>query len=77
MKFGIMFSNIGNFAHAEHAVALARAAEDVGIESLWTVEHVIVPKQYINPTALLFEPLSESARPRMGPARWPTLKVNL
>lgn len=46
MKFGIMFSNIGNFAQAEHAVALARAAEDVGIESLWTVEHVIVPKQY-------------------------------
>jgi probable F420-dependent oxidoreductase len=41
-----MFANTGHFAHTEHAVELARAAEDVGIESLWTVEHVIVPKHY-------------------------------
>ncbi len=46
MKFGVMFANTGHFAHTEHAVELARAAEDVGIESLWTVEHVIVPKHY-------------------------------
>lgn len=46
MKFGIMFANIGQFAHAEHALELAQAAEDVGIESLWSVEHVIVPNQY-------------------------------
>ena len=46
MKFGVMFANTGHFAHVEHAVELARAAEDVGIESLWTVEHVIVPKHY-------------------------------
>jgi len=46
MKFGIMFANTGDFAHTQHALALAQAAEDVGIESLWTVEHVIVPKQY-------------------------------
>ncbi len=46
MKFGIMFANTGNFTQPEHAEALATAAEDVGIESLWTVEHVVVPKQY-------------------------------
>ena len=46
MKFGVMFANTGHFAHAEHAAELAAAAEDVGIESLWTVEHVIVPKHY-------------------------------
>ena len=46
MKFGIMFSNTGAFAQPEHAVALATAAEDAGFESLWTVEHVIVPQNY-------------------------------
>jgi len=46
MKFGIMFANTGQFAHAQHAMELAQAAEDVGIESLWTVEHVVVPERY-------------------------------
>ncbi len=46
MKFGIMFANTGNFAQPEHAEALALAADEVGIESLWTVEHVVVPKEY-------------------------------
>lgn len=46
MKFGIMFANMSAFAQPEHAAELAQAAEDVGIESLWAIEHVIVPKQY-------------------------------
>jgi len=46
MKFGVMFANAGQFAQPEHAAELARAAEDVGFESLWTVEHVVVPKNY-------------------------------
>jgi probable F420-dependent oxidoreductase len=44
MKFGLMFSNV--IGHPDAAVALARTAEDVGIESLWTVEHVVVPVGY-------------------------------
>ena len=46
MKFGIMFANTGQFAQPDHAEVLARSAEAAGIESLWTVEHVVVPKQY-------------------------------
>ena len=46
MKFGLMFANTGPFAEAEGAVALAQAAERAGFESLWTVEHVVVPKGY-------------------------------
>lgn len=46
MKFGVMFANVGPMAHPEGAVALAQAAEAGGIESLWTVEHVIVPAGY-------------------------------
>jgi len=46
MEFGIAFANIGPFAHAPAATAFARAAEEAGIESLWTVEHVVVPAGY-------------------------------
>jgi probable F420-dependent oxidoreductase len=46
MKFGVAFANVGPMAHAEGAVALAQAAEAGGFESLWTVEHTIVPAGY-------------------------------
>jgi probable F420-dependent oxidoreductase len=46
MKFGVAFANVGPMAFAEGAVALAQAAEAGGFESLWTVEHTVVPTGY-------------------------------
>ncbi|NLD78097.1 MAG: LLM class F420-dependent oxidoreductase [Acidimicrobiales bacterium] len=46
MKFGVMFANVGPMAHAEGAVAVAQAAEEAGFESIWTVEHTVVPAGY-------------------------------
>jgi probable F420-dependent oxidoreductase len=46
MKFGVAFANVGPMAYAEGAVALAQAAEAGGFESLWTVEHTVVPAGY-------------------------------
>jgi probable F420-dependent oxidoreductase len=46
MKFGLMFANAGPFAFPENLAHLARTAEEVGIESIWTVEHVAVPVGY-------------------------------
>jgi probable F420-dependent oxidoreductase len=46
MHFGITFANIGEFATGPGAAGLARLAEDLGFESLWTVEHVVVPVGY-------------------------------
>ena len=46
MKFGIMFANTGPFVEPEAAINLAQAAEAAGCESIWTVEHVVVPKGY-------------------------------
>ncbi|MBW2386389.1 MAG: LLM class F420-dependent oxidoreductase [Deltaproteobacteria bacterium] len=46
MKFGLMYSNVGPFAQPEGLVHLAQTAERVGVESLWTVEHVAVPIGY-------------------------------
>ncbi|HYV60404.1 MAG TPA: LLM class F420-dependent oxidoreductase, partial [Acidimicrobiia bacterium] len=46
MKFGIMFANVGPYVQPDMAVAFGRMAEEHGIESLWTVEHVVVPGDY-------------------------------
>jgi probable F420-dependent oxidoreductase len=45
MKFGIMAANVV-FADGEGAKAVATAADDLGYESIWTVEHVVVPADY-------------------------------
>jgi probable F420-dependent oxidoreductase len=46
MKLGIAYANAGPFGEPEGLLHLARTAEEVGFESLWTVEHVAVPKGY-------------------------------
>lgn len=46
MRFGIIYANVLGFGEPEGAAALAAAAEDAGFESLWTVEHVVVPAGY-------------------------------
>lgn len=49
MKFGIAFANIGPMTYPEGAAAIGQAAEAGGFESLWTVEHVLVPAGYESP----------------------------
>lgn len=46
MKFGLFFANTGPYATPDGARALGAAAEATGFDSLWTVEHVVVPKGY-------------------------------
>jgi probable F420-dependent oxidoreductase len=45
-QFGIAFANIGPFVGAKEALRLAIAAESAGFESIWTVDHVVVPAGY-------------------------------
>ncbi|MGH2759261.1 MAG: LLM class F420-dependent oxidoreductase [Actinomycetota bacterium] len=49
MKIGMMFANVVLFGTRDGARALAEAANESGIESLWTVEHVVVPEGYESP----------------------------
>lgn len=46
MRFGIVFANTGPFTEPDEAVKMALAAEAAGFDSLWTVEHVVVPAGY-------------------------------
>jgi probable F420-dependent oxidoreductase len=47
MKAGIIFANSGAFARPELFGQLAREAEALGFESLWTVEHVVIPQPHM------------------------------
>ena len=48
MKLGIVFINTGARS-GQSIIELARRAEAVGIESVWTGEHVIIPLEYSSP----------------------------
>jgi probable F420-dependent oxidoreductase len=49
MKLGLMFVNSGPFSNPDLLAHLAQKAEQCGFESLWTVEHVVIPKGYQTP----------------------------
>lgn len=49
MNFGIIFANTGPSTQPGYAASLATLAEEAGFESLWTVEHVVVPAGYESP----------------------------
>ncbi|MGH7863519.1 MAG: LLM class F420-dependent oxidoreductase [Candidatus Binataceae bacterium] len=49
MKLGLMFANSGPFSNPEMLAHLATAAERFGFESIWTVEHVVIPQDYKSP----------------------------
>ena len=46
MKFGLRYASLGRYANGPAAVELVQAAEAAGFESIWTVEHVVVPHGY-------------------------------
>jgi probable F420-dependent oxidoreductase len=49
MKIGLLFANAGPFSQPEILAHLATTAENTGLESLWTVEHVVIPQGYQSP----------------------------
>ena len=46
MKFGLRYASLGRYSNGPAAVELAQAAEAAGFDSIWTVEHVVVPHGY-------------------------------
>src|SRR5438309_2002288 len=52
MKIGLFAVNIGPCASPDALARVARAAEDAGLESLWTGEHVVLPDPQVPPSPL-------------------------
>ena len=47
MKFGLVPVNVG-VKSVDHIIGISQLAESVGMESVWTFEHVIVPEDYVS-----------------------------
>ena len=47
MKLGVSFANSGKFSRPDLFGELARGCEAIGIESIWTVEHVVIPQPHM------------------------------
>ena len=73
MKFGIAFANVGPFGQPDPLEALVRSAEENGIESLWTVEHVVVPVGYESPYP--YSPSGRMPGPESAPIPDPILPL--
>lgn len=49
MRFGLFGVNSFQGAHPATAAATARLAEDLGLDSVWAIDHVVVPATYETP----------------------------
>ena len=48
MEFGLRYCNIGRYANPDQTIALAQAGEEAGFDSVWSVEHTVVPEGYLS-----------------------------
>ncbi len=47
MKFGLVMPQLGAFASGASLEKMARTAEDAGFESIWAIDHVVIPRQFV------------------------------
>lgn len=74
MKFGLMYANAGPFAFPHMLTHLAQTAERVGLESMWTVEHVVIPVGY--QSAYPYDPSGRIPAPDQMPMPDPLLALS-
>lgn len=55
MHIGICLPNYGRASSPEAIRAVAQAAEDLGFDSLWTTDHILVPEAHYEPYGRIFE----------------------
>jgi probable F420-dependent oxidoreductase len=65
VKFGIIFANVGPAVAPDYAAELGRIVEDSGFDSVWTVEHVVVPAGY--ESAYPYSPTGRMPGPEESP----------
>lgn len=57
MKFGISLPNFGKYASTENILEIAVLAEDLGYDSLWVSDHIIIPDSHEGFGHVFFDPL--------------------
>ncbi|MEZ5266302.1 MAG: LLM class F420-dependent oxidoreductase [Acidimicrobiales bacterium] len=74
MHFGLRYANLGPYTAGPAAIEIAQAAEAAGFESIWTIEHVVVPGAYqsVYPYAPSGKMTADNSMPIPDPLVWLT-----
>ena len=73
-QYGVCVTNYGDVASADAIIGTAKLAEDVGFDSVWVSDHVVVPltfsniygKGFLDPFVCLAYAAAETRRVRLG-----------
>jgi probable F420-dependent oxidoreductase len=57
VKFGYILPNYGDRISAQQLVELSRTCEEIGFDSVWATDHIIMPTELREPYGQLLEPL--------------------
>jgi len=57
VRFGYILPNYGDRISAQQLVELSRTCEEVGFDSVWATDHIIMPTELREPYGQLLEPL--------------------
>ena len=57
MKFGAALPNFGKYAERDYLIEIARTAEDLGFDSLWVSDHILIPHSHQGFGEVFYEPL--------------------
>ncbi len=57
MKFGIALPNFGKYAAKKDILEIAALAEELGYDSLWTSDHVVIPDSHKGFGDVFYDPL--------------------
>jgi probable F420-dependent oxidoreductase len=58
MEFGIALPNFGKYAQKESILDIAKLAEDLGFDSLWVSDHIVIPESHRGFGNVFYEPLA-------------------
>jgi probable F420-dependent oxidoreductase len=58
MEFGIALPNFGRYAEKELILDMVKSAEDLGFDSLWVSDHILIPEAHKGFGDVFYEPLA-------------------
>lgn len=61
MKFGLCLPNYGNNLSREALVESSKLSEELGFDSVWTTDHILVPKKHSDPYGNILDCLTTLA----------------
>ena len=57
MEFGVTLPNFGKYAEKNEIVNIATSAEELGFDSIWVSDHIVIPDTHHGFGDVFYEPI--------------------